>query len=78
MGFTETLTVLLVVLKLVGVIHISWFFALLPEILALSVYVILFFIFGAGFVTLMISALRVSKKSKITGRLPDDRRTEGR
>lgn len=41
MGFTEVLTILFIVLKLLGVISWSWWLVLLPEILAFVVYAIM-------------------------------------
>lgn len=38
MGFTEFLTIVFIVLKLLGVINWNWFFVLLPEILAIFFY----------------------------------------
>lgn len=35
MGFTEVLTIVFVVMKLVGVINWSWWLVLLPEIIVL-------------------------------------------
>ena len=48
MGFTEILTVVFIVLKLLGVISWSWWIVLLPEIIASVLYLIVFFmgIFG--------------------------------
>lgn len=44
MGFTEVLTIVFIVLKLLGVINWSWFFVLLPEILAiLFIFIIIIF-----------------------------------
>lgn len=42
MGFTEVLTIIFVVLKLIGKIDWSWWLVLLPEILAGACYVVLF------------------------------------
>ena len=49
MGFCEILTIVFVVLKLIGTIDWSWWLVLLPEILALALYIIAFVlgIFGA-------------------------------
>jgi len=44
MGFTEVLTLVFIVLKLTGVIDWGWFYVLLPEIIALTLYV--FFLIG--------------------------------
>lgn len=41
MGFTEVLTIIFIVLKLLGVISWSWWLVLLPEILAFAVYAIM-------------------------------------
>ena len=41
MGFTEVLTIVFIVLKLLGEIDWSWFLVLLPEILAVAIYIIL-------------------------------------
>lgn len=41
MGFTEALTIIFIVLKLLGVISWSWWLVLLPEILAFAVYAIM-------------------------------------
>ena len=51
MGFTEVLTIVFIVLKLLGVISWSWWLVLLPEILAVVVYAIM-----------VISALVVNAK----------------
>ena len=40
MGFTEVLTIMFIVLKLLGVIDWNWFFVLLPEIIAAIFYMI--------------------------------------
>ena len=45
MGFTEGLTLVFIGLKILGVITWSWWFVLLPEIIALVLYIIVF-IFG--------------------------------
>lgn len=39
MGFTEVLTIVFVVLKLLGIINWSWWLVLLPEIIAGVVYI---------------------------------------
>lgn len=51
MGFTEFLTLVFIALKLLGVISWSWWLVLLPEIIALGFYVIIFLlgIFGVSF-----------------------------
>ena len=42
MGITELLTVAFVVLKLLGKIEWSWWQVLLPEIIAVAIYIIIF------------------------------------
>ena len=41
MGFTELLTIVFVVLKLIGVITWSWWLVLLPEIIAFALYLMI-------------------------------------
>ena len=50
MGFTEFLTIVFVVLKLIGVISWSWWLVLLPEIIAVVLYIVVFIlgILGVG------------------------------
>lgn len=40
MGFTEILTIIFIVLKLLNIIDWNWFLVLLPEIIALTIYLI--------------------------------------
>lgn len=40
MGFTEVLTIVFIVLKLLGVISWGWVYVLLPEIIAVLLYII--------------------------------------
>lgn len=50
MGFTEILTIVFVVLKLMGIISWSWWLVLLPEIIAIVLYVaFLLIIIAVGF-----------------------------
>lgn len=42
MGFTEVLTIVFIVLKLVNVISWNWFYVLLPEIIAGVFYLVMF------------------------------------
>ena len=42
MGFCEVLTIIFVVCKLLGVITWSWWLVLLPEIIAVVFYVLIF------------------------------------
>ena len=55
MGFTEVLTIVFVVLKLIGVISWSWFLVLLPEIIAISIYLLILLSLIA---TVIISAIK--------------------
>lgn len=50
MGFTEVLTIVFIVLKLIGVINWNWFLVLLPEIIAVVLYLlwIIFVVFLLG------------------------------
>ena len=41
MGFTEVLTIIFIVLKLINIIDWNWFLVLLPEIIALTIYLII-------------------------------------
>lgn len=41
MGFTEVLTTIFIVLKLLNIINWNWFFVLLPEIIALAIYLVI-------------------------------------
>lgn len=41
MGFTEVLTIVFIVLKLLGVISWSWWLVCLPEIIAVAFYLII-------------------------------------
>jgi hypothetical protein len=36
MGFTEVLTIVFIIFKLLGIINWSWFFVLLPEIIGIT------------------------------------------
>ncbi len=38
MGFTEILTLVFIILKLIGVIKWNWFLVLIPEIMAFAFY----------------------------------------
>ena len=40
MGFTEVLTIIFIVLKLLNIIDWNWFLVLLPEIIAMTIYLI--------------------------------------
>lgn len=41
MGFTEFLTIVFIVLKLIGVITWSWWLVCLPEIIGIALYIII-------------------------------------
>lgn len=41
MGFTELLTIVFIILKLIGFISWSWWLVLLPEIIAFVLYAVL-------------------------------------
>lgn len=41
MGFIEALTLVFIVLKLIGAVHWSWWGVLAPELIAVTVYVII-------------------------------------
>ena len=47
MGFTEVLTIIFIVLKLLGVIDWNWFLVLLPEIIAAIFYIIFILIIAS-------------------------------
>lgn len=44
MGFTEVLTIVFIVLKLIGIINWSWILVLLPEIIAVVIHTIVFLV----------------------------------
>lgn len=46
MGITTVLTIIFIVLKLVGVIHWSWWLVLLPTLIALGINIILQILLG--------------------------------
>lgn len=47
MGFTEVLTIVFIVLKLLGVIDWNWFLVLLPEIIAFAFYILVIVMVGS-------------------------------
>lgn len=57
MGFTEILTIVFIVLKLLGVITWSWWLVLLPEIIAGVIYLIFFLIW-------LVSYVKINRKIK--------------
>lgn len=65
MGFTEFLTIVFVVLKLIGTIDWSWWWVLLPEIIAAVFYLIAFI---AGLMSVRSTKSRCrSIEKKLTG-----------
>lgn len=64
MGFTEILTIVFIVLKLLGVISWGWFYVLLPEIIAGAIYLIIFIIWLVSYVKLNRSIKRFDKNFK--------------
>jgi hypothetical protein len=62
MGFAEVLTIIFVVSKLVGLIDWSWWFVLLPELIAIGIYLIVLFI------TLVAAIVGHVKVKKFYGR----------
>ena len=57
MGFTEVLTIVFIVLKLMNIISWSWFFVLLPEIIAFVIYILVM-------VIIVITAIKGSKGTR--------------
>lgn len=66
MGITELLTVAFVVLKLLGKIEWSWWQVLLPEIIAVAIYLVIFLwgLFGSLFFQRQISRPFKQKRGK--------------
>lgn len=60
MGFTEALTLVFIILKLIGVIDWSWWLVLLPEIIALTFYTLIA-------ISVFLKGISVVKKSKKKG-----------
>lgn len=60
MGFTEALTIVFIVLKLMGVIAWSWWLVLLPELIALVPYTIILVVW----LVLAIKMLKEIKQDK--------------
>lgn len=60
MGFTEALTIVFIVLKLMGVIAWSWWLVLLPELIALVPYTIILVVW----LVLAIKMLKEVKQGK--------------
>lgn len=59
MGFAEILTLIFIVLKLTDVIDWSWWLVLLPEIIALSIYIIYFVV---GIIWIFTADKRLERK----------------
>lgn len=47
MGLLEVLTIVFIILKLIGVISWNWFFVLLPTIISVVLYFVVWAVFGA-------------------------------
>lgn len=68
MGFTEILTIIFVLSKILGFISWSWWLVFLPEIIAIILYIIpIVFLFIAGFVKSIKENSNESLKSKEDG-----------
>jgi len=50
MGFTEVLTIVFIVLKLLGVIDWKWIFVILPELIAVGFYAVIFLLWLGGLI----------------------------
>lgn len=59
MGFAEILTLIFIVLKLTDVIDWSWWLVLLPEIIAISLYIIYFVV---GMIWIFTADKRLERK----------------
>lgn len=55
MGLTEILTIIFVIMKLLGKIDWSWWLVLLPEIIAVVVYILLV-------ISVIVSASKANKR----------------
>lgn len=62
MGFTEILTIVFIVLKLIGVISWSWWLVLLPEIIAIVLYIALIVLYIYFSVSIMREQKKMFKK----------------
>ncbi|RIJ65519.1 transmembrane Fragile-X-F protein [Rummeliibacillus sp. POC4] len=54
MGVTELLTIIFVVLKLTDTVTWSWWIVLLPELIAVGIYLILFIVWLVLFIIAII------------------------
>lgn len=61
MGFTEVLTIIFVVMKLLGVIGWSWWLVLLPEIIAMVFYTV---VVGAALIVSARSEQEINRTIK--------------
>ena len=64
MGFTEVLTIIFIVLKLLNIINWNWFLVLLPEIIALAIYLIVIIISIFQYRTVNKEFKQMKKKMK--------------
>ncbi|POZ56427.1 hypothetical protein LYSIN_01210 [Lysinibacillus sphaericus] len=64
MGLLEILTLLFITLKLTDVITWSWWLVLLPEIIAVGIYVVASIVMGFGFMKVSKETDKEFKKSK--------------
>jgi hypothetical protein len=63
MGFLEALTLIFIVLKLMGTITWSWWLVLLPEIIAVGLY-ILWFVFAVIITKLSFAVNKTNRKRR--------------
>lgn len=64
MGIAEVLTVVFIVLKLIGKIDWSWWLVLLPEIIAIVLYLAIYFIAAWQQVTVTRTVKSMFKEKK--------------
>ena len=64
MGFTEVLTIIFIVLKLLNIINWNWLLVLLPEIIALAIYLIVIIISIFQYKAVNREFKRMKKKMK--------------
>ena len=64
MGFTEVLTIIFIVLKLLNIINWNWLLVLLPEIIALAIYLIVIIILIFQYKAVNREFKRMKKKMK--------------
>lgn len=63
MGFMEILTIIFVIAKLAGAIDWAWWLVLLPEIIAVALYIVL---------AVLSTVVGIRKKKKIIKKLHND------